>query len=77
MFRYRHFILATCLALVGIPLAAAAARAQSFAGICAGTSQESSTQCLALKAADEDLKKAVAAVPTPGYTMGPEVSVAA
>ena len=77
MFRYSRFILAACLALAGLSAAAAPARAQSFAGICAGTSQESSTQCLALKAADEDLKKAIAAIPTPGYTMGPEVSVAA
>lgn len=77
MFRYQPFIFSACLALVGMFTAASAARAQTFAGICAGTLQESGIQCQALKAADEDVKKAVAAVPTPGYTMGPEVSVAA
>ena len=77
MFRYRRLILAAFGALVGAVAIGAPAHAQSFASICAGTSQESSTQCLALKAADESLKKAIEAIPTPGYTMGPEVSVAA
>lgn len=75
--RYRPFVFSACLALFGVFAAVPAARAQTFAGICAGTPQENGIQCQALKAADEDVKKAIKAVPTPGYTMGPEVSVAA
>jgi hypothetical protein len=77
MFHYRQFILATVLGVLGAVALMPAARAQSFVGLCAGTALESDAPCQALKMADADVKKAVAAVPTPGYTMGPEVSVAA
>jgi uncharacterized caspase-like protein len=77
MFGYRKFAFAACIAVVGSLAVVSAARAQSFAGICAGTAQESGIQCQALKAADEEVKKTVGNVPTPGYTMGPEVSIAA
>lgn len=80
MFRYRQFILSTfavLLALVAALAATPGARAQSFAGLCAGTPLEGGSPCQALKTADEEVKKAIASVPTPGYAMGPEVSVAA
>ena len=77
MLRYLRFVFAACLAVLGGFAFAPATRAQSFAGICADSTQENSIQCQALKTADEEVKKAVADVPTPGYTMGPEVSVAA
>lgn len=62
MFNHKFAVL-TFLAVGGAFMAASSARAQSFAGLCAGTPQESTPQCQALKASDERLKAALDKVP--------------